>query len=301
MTLNDLWQYTLQPSDHGRKYQEILSRKFHFSRGLLQELKQGENVWVDGVFTYLTARGAAGQTIAIQLGLEEAATIAGERLPLNILFEDDYLIAVDKPPGQVVHPTPRYPSGTIGNAVVGYWEQKGEARTFRPIHRLDRNTSGVILIAKNRFAHQQLAWQLERGTIVKKYLGFVGGQFAQNAGLMDGPIGLAPGSFIQRQVRPDGLPARTRYQVLERYSDCSLVEFILETGRTHQIRVHCQASGHPLLGDDLYGGDMTRIQRQALHSSSYSFIHPASGLPTAIHSPLPPDLLWGVVPPKDST
>jgi len=290
MTPTDLWEYILQPSDNGKKYQDILYRKFHFSRKLLQELKQGERVWIDSRFTYLTARGEAGQTLSIQLATKEEATIPGECLPLEILFEDDYLLAVNKPAGQVVHPNPRYPSGTMGNAVVYYWEQKEDARPFRPIHRLDRNTSGVVLVAKNRFAHQQLAWQLEHGQIQKKYLGFVSGQPLIDSGLFNGPIGLIPGSFIQRQVTPDGLPARTHYRVLRRYPEASLVEFILETGRTHQIRVHCQDSGHPLLGDDFYGGDLALLPRQALHSYLYSFTHPATGEPLTIRSPLPPDL-----------
>lgn len=286
----DLWTYTLEPKDSGKKYQDILAHKFHFSRKLLQNLKQGERVWVNGKFSFLTARGSTGETLTIQLQSLEATSIPGENLPLHILYEDDYILAINKPAGQVVHPTPRYPTGTIGNAVVGYWLAQGIARPFRPIHRIDRNTSGVVVVAKNRFAHQQIAWQLEHHKIHKRYLGIVEGQVSQDNGIIDAPISLVSGSFIQRQVSPEGLQSITHYRVLKRFKQATLVEFILKTGRTHQIRVHCQALGHPLLGDDLYGGDLTQITRQALHSFIYEFLHPLTGNTVTLRAPWPDDL-----------
>lgn len=291
MLKDNLWEYTLQLKDQGKKYQEILDQKFHFSRKLLQSLKQGERVWVNGKFTYLTARGNAGDVLSVQVQADEPPNISGEHLPLDILFEDDFLLVVNKPPGQVVHPNPRYPTGTLGNAVVGYWLEKGTPHTFRPIHRIDRNTSGVVVIAKNHFAHQQLAWQLEHKIIHKRYIGLVHGQIIHKQGIIEQPIALTPGSFIVRQVSPDGLPATTHYKVLYRYPEATLVEFILETGRTHQIRVHCQAIGHPLIGDDLYGGEIRLLQRQALHSFLYAFHHPATGEKISIMAPWPKDLI----------
>ena len=289
-----LWEYRLQSEDSGQKYLTILLHKFHFSLRLLQRLKQGERVWVNGNFTYLTARGKEGETLSIQLFSDEETNIPGENLPLNILYEDEYLLAVNKPVGQVVHPTHRYLTNTLGNAVIGYWERKGEYRLYRPIHRIDRNTSGVIVIAKNQFAHQQLAWQLERGQIHKRYFGFVKGVVRKQEGSIDDSIGFAPDSFIKRQIQADdqlnGQPARTNFKVLQRYPNATLLEFILETGRTHQIRVHCEGFGHPLLGDDLYGGDTTLISRQALHSFVYAFLHPATRLPLVIRAPFPEDL-----------
>lgn len=295
----DLWEYRLQPEDDGKKFGDILKNRFHFSHRLLQHIKQGERAWANGRFTYLTARGKAGDLLSVQLFEREEATIAGEDLPLDILYEDDYILALNKPPGQVVHPTPRYPSGTVGNAVVGYWERRGESRLFRPIHRIDRNTSGLVVIAKNRFAHQQLARQLERRQIKKVYLGIVQGLVADDEGRIDAPIGLTPGSYVLRTIVPDGLPSLTCYKVLKRYPSpeqkaslaATLMEFTPVTGRTHQIRVHCQAFGHPLLGDDFYGGSQTLISRQALHSSSYTFKHPLSGEMLTLTAPLPEDML----------
>lgn len=289
-TTPTLWEYRLRPEDSGQKYLSILLHKFHFSIKLLSRLKQGERVWVNGKFTYLTTRGKEGDLLSVELFPEEDPTIKGENLPLDILFEDEYLLAVNKPVGQVVHPNKRYPAQTLGNAVIGHWERLGENRLYRPIHRIDRNTSGVVVIAKNQFAHQQLAWQLERGHIHKRYHGFVEGVVAGNAGIIDDPIGFAPNSFIKRQIHPEGIPARTCFRVLHRYARASLLEFILATGRTHQIRVHCEGFGHPLLGDDLYGGGTTLLTRHALHSSMYAFLHPATGLPLVIKAPFPEDL-----------
>jgi pseudouridine synthase, RluA family len=285
-----LWEYRLQAEDSGQKYLTILRHKFHFSLRILQRLKQGEQVWINGKFTYLTARGKEGEMLSIQLFHDEKTNILGENLPLDILYEDEYLLVVNKPANQVVHPTHRYLTNTLGNAVVGYWERKGEHHLYRPIHRIDRNTSGVVIIAKNRFAHQQLAWQLERGHIRKRYFGFAEGIVLENEGTIDDPIGFAPDSFIKRQVQPNGQPARTHYRVLRRYYNATFLEFILETGRTHQIRVHCAGFKHPLLGDDLYNGDTTLLSRQALHSSVYAFLHPATGLPLVIRAPFPEDL-----------
>jgi pseudouridine synthase, RluA family len=289
-----LWEYHLQAEDSGQKYLTILRHKFHFSLKVLQRLKQGERVWVNGRFTYLTARGKEGELLSIQLFSGEEASIPGENLPLDVLYEDDYLLAVNKPVGQVVHPNHRYLTNTLGNAVVGYWERRGEHRQYRPIHRIDRNTSGVVVIAKNQFAHQQLAWQLERGQLHKRYYGFVQGVVSKTSGTIDNPIGFAPDSFIKRQIHTDGQAARTHYRVLKHYPRATLLEFILETGRTHQIRAHCEGFGHPLLGDDLYGGDLTHISRQALHSGVYAFLHPATGLPVSIRAPFPEDL-WNLV------
>jgi len=289
-TEHSLWEYRLQAEDSGQKYLTILLHKFHFSLRLLQRLKQGEQVWINGKFTYLTARGKEGEMLSIHLFPAEETNIPAENLPLDILYEDEYLLVVNKPVGQVVHPTHRYLTNTLGNAVIGYWERKGEHRLYRPIHRIDRNTSGVVIIAKNQFAHQQLAWQLERGHIQKKYFGFVEGTVLENQGTIDDPIGFAPDSFIKRQVQPDGQPARTHYRVLHRYPKATFLEFILETGRTHQIRAHCEGIKHPLLGDDLYNGDTTLLARQALHSSMYAFLHPATGQPMVLRAPFPEDL-----------
>lgn len=290
MNANKLFTYTLTPEDDGRKYQDILLRRFHFSRKVLQKLKVGENVWIDGKFTYLTARGKTGQTLVVNILEEEPATVSGETLPIEILFEDEIFLAINKPPGQVIHPNSRYQTGTLANVVVGYWESKGEARPFRPVSRIDRNTSGVVLIAKSRYAHQQLAALSIRNKVEKKYLGIVEGDFPLEQGEWPLPIRIKPGSKIVREVHRDGQSALTLFRTLQHYPDYTLMEFTLVTGRTHQIRVHAQAAGHPLLGDDLYGGSMKYMQRQALHCYSYGFMHPLTMQPLQIQAPVPEDI-----------
>lgn len=291
MPKEKLFTYTLKPEDEGKKYLEILMRRLHFSRKVLQKLKIGENVWVDGRFVYLTTRGQTGETLVINLAEEESATIRGEDLPLDILYEDSLFLAVNKPPGQVVHPNAGYQSGTLANAVVGYWERNKEARPFRPIFRIDRNTSGLVLIAKNRYAHQQIARLSAENQVSKKYLGIVQGRFPWDIGKLSYPIRKNKESKILREVHPDGQPSLTLFRTLHRYDKYSLIEFTLVTGRTHQIRVHCQKAGYPLLGDDLYGGDTALIRRQSLHCSDYSFINPLDSQPVEIHAPLPQDML----------
>lgn len=288
---NIMFTYKLKGEDEGQKLEQLLFRKFHFSRKQLQKIKIGENAWLDGHFVYLNTRGGAGQTLQVNLLEEEYATIAGEEIPLDILYEDDLFLAVNKPAGQIVHPNPQYPIGTLGNAVLGYWQRKQESRVFRPIFRLDRNTSGIVLIAKTRYAHQQIARQAEMKLVDKKYLGLVQGDILANQGEFAFPISLQPGSKIIREVCQDGKPALTYFRVLKRHSNYTWAEFTLITGRTHQIRVHCQAAGHPLLGDDLYGGNTALLSRQALHCHHYAFNHPLTNTRIKIQSALPQDLL----------
>lgn len=289
----NFFTYTLLAEDEGKKYEEILHKRFHFSRKVLQKLKLGKKVWVNDEFVHLNMRGLAGQTLIVNI-LEDNflanPSINGEDIPIDIIYEDSLFLAVNKPPGQVVHPNAKYQSGTLANAVLGYWEKKGESRLFRPIFRIDRNTSGIVLIAKNKYAHQQLAWLSANNQVVKKYLGVVEGSFPLDQGEFSSPIRLKTGSKIIREVHRDGQPALTLFKTLHRYENYSIMEFTLITGRTHQIRVHCQGAGHPLLGDDLYGGKTTYIPRQALHCYSYSFFHPLKGQELRIKAPLPKDI-----------
>ncbi len=221
---------------------------------------------------------------------EDKAISTTQKMRLRYIFEDEILMAVNKPPGQVVHPTSIYREGTLANSVIGYWQRNDLSIPFRPISRIDKNTSGIVMIAKNRYAHQQLAWLSEHNLVEKKYLGLASGHLESLSGKISLPIRLAANSRIVREIHPDGQSALTLYKVLEQYAQYSLLEFTLITGRTHQIRVHCQAIGHSLLGDDLYGGSTELIARQALHSFSYSFVHPISGQSIKIEAPLPDDM-----------
>lgn len=285
-----IFTYTLKKEDEGKKLEYILLGRFHFSRKVLQKLKQGENVRLDGNFVYLNTRGKEGQILSVDFQEEEDSAVQGENIPIEVLYEDSLFLAVNKPPGQVVHPNGRYTAGTLANAVIGYWAKKGEHRPFRPISRIDRNTSGIVLIAKNRYAHQQIAYLSAKNRVIKKYLGVVQGRFPLDSGELSSPIRLKKESKITREIHEDGQPSLTLFQTLQRYENYTFMEFTLVTGRTHQIRVHCQGAGYPLLGDDLYGGDTKYIPRQALHCHSYSFANPLDGQILKIEAPLPADI-----------
>ncbi|QDR81122.1 RluA family pseudouridine synthase [Sporomusa termitida] len=218
----------------------------------------------------------------------QATTITAEALPLAIAYEDEWLLAADKPAGMLVHPAAGQPSGTLANAVMHYYRQNNYACDFHPVNRLDRNTSGLVLIAKRPDIQHWLNQNQQH--LLKTYLAAAAGRPQPDKGTLNMPIGRKPGSIIERQVTLAGQQAITHYNLLAAYKNASLLEIILATGRTHQIRVHFSHIGCPLLGDDLYGGPVNLIQRQALHAASLSLLHPITQQITEIISPLPQDL-----------
>lgn len=221
--------------------------------------------------------------------LNEKSDIVPENIPLNIKYEDDFLLIADKPAGMLVHPTHGEISGTLANAVMGYYEKNNVNIAFHPIHRLDRNTSGLLLIAKAPELHHKLAPRGKK-LFERVYYAVIEGKLEKDKGTINLPIGRDETSIVKRTVRKDGLDAVTHYEVIKNFEDFSLVKIILETGRTHQIRVHFAHIGHPLAGDDLYGGKRDKITRQALHSAEISFIHPVTEKFLRITSDLPLDM-----------
>ncbi|WP_033171078.1 RluA family pseudouridine synthase [Selenomonas sp. ND2010] len=217
------------------------------------------------------------------------SNITPEALPLDIRYEDDWLLVVNKPAGQLVHPTTQEPHGTLGNAILFHYMQQKEAHAFHPVHRLDRETSGLVLIAKQ----PQIQFKLSpKGvkTFHREYLALIPGELTPPAGTIDAPIARALPSIILRKVAPDGKEARTHYDTVKSNHKLSLIHLVLETGRTHQIRVHLSHLGHPLIGDDLYGGSRDLISRQALHAFRLSFTHPMTGEDIVVTAPLPSDM-----------
>jgi 23S rRNA pseudouridine1911/1915/1917 synthase len=218
---------------------------------------------------------------------EPANTILPMELPLDIRYEDDYMLIVNKPAGQLVHPSVKENTYTLANAVLGYYQKKAYRHAFHPVHRLDRLTSGLVLIAKL----PQIQYQLSKYQAFQRaYLALIPGRLSPAEGRIEAPIARKEGSIIERCVSSDGKCAATCYRTLKCSEACSLVELHLETGRTHQIRVHLAHIKHPLLGDDLYGGDQSLIQRQALHAYHIKFQHPVTGKMITLFSPLPEDM-----------
>lgn len=206
-------------------------------------------------------------------------------LPVAVIYEDEDLLIVDKPPHMPMYPCPGHDSDSLANAAAFVQISSGEHFAFRPVYRLDKDTTGLVLLAKNPFAASHLA-----GTVKKTYLAVCEGCLA-GSGLIDRPIGLKPGHSIQRAVMPGGQRAVTQWRSVAAGRMCSLIAIHLQTGRTHQIRVHFSAAGHPLAGDDMYGGSLEFIGRQALHCAKIRFRHPISGKIVRFSSPLPEDML----------
>ncbi|MDF2928794.1 MAG: pseudouridine synthase, RluA family [Anaerospora sp.] len=198
-------------------------------------------------------------------------------MPLVIAYEDNALLVIDKPSGIMVHPTARQDGITIANGVLHHYRESGQSCDFHPVHRLDRQTSGLLLVAKNAYIHHLLSGQGIKH-VQRSYQAIVTGQPQPLSGTIDAPIGRKPGSIIERMISASGQEAVTDYRTISGTSTASLMQIALRTGRTHQIRVHFSHIGHPLLGDDLYGGCTDLINRQALHAGKLAFNHPITRL-----------------------
>jgi 23S rRNA pseudouridine1911/1915/1917 synthase len=273
------------------------------TRSQAKRLIDAGRVRVDGVVRKSSFPLRVGSEVAVELFDAPEAAIVPEPLPLVVLYEDQDLLAVDKPPGLVVHPAPGWRSGTLVHALahrLGGLADVGAPDRPGIVHRLDRDTSGVILVAKTAAAHRHLARQFRDRHVDKRYLAVVRGRVSAPSGVVDRPIGRHAHERKRMSVHsPRGRPAVTRWAVLERFSGATLLRVQPETGRTHQIRVHLAAIGHPIVGDPVYGvrrrggaaaGPLAAFPRQALHAEEIRFRLPTGGAPIAIVAPLPADL-----------
>ncbi len=254
--------YTVTEEDALKNVKFILKHRLSLSERLIKKLKYAGRITSNATPVYINASVLAGDILEVDLAFDDInEDILPERMDLDILYEDDSLIALNKPPDMVVHPTSYHFTGTMANGVMDYLLGKGIRTRIRPVSRLDRDTSGIIIFALNSYVQEKLIRQMHENTYHKEYVGIVHGNMKEASGVIDLPIERKPGSIMLRHVSASGAPSVTRYEVLEHLKDADYVRFILETGRTHQIRVHCQAIGHPLVGDTLYpaldGMDLT--------------------------------------------
>lgn len=227
----------------------------------------------------------------IQVILEEdPGDTAPEEMNLDIIFEDDYLLAVNKPPNMVIHPTCYHHEGTLANGIAYYFKSKGLNIPVRPVIRLDKDTSGLVIVAKNALVQQTLIDSMKENRVNKTYIALVSGIPKPEQSIIDAPISRLPGSIITRQISTDGVKAVTHYKVNKIFENYSLVEVSPKTGRTHQIRVHMQYIGNPILGDTLYGTESELIERQALHAYKYEFPHPFFNEAISLTANLPEDI-----------
>lgn len=230
-----------------------------------------------------------GDIIVVSLDAGDTQDISPEEMNLDICFEDSDILVVNKPPFMVVHPTKSYQEGTLSNGVIYYFRQKGNRSIVRLVNRLDRDTSGLVIIAKSQFAHQQMAEKLMKDQIEKSYYAIVEGKL-EGSGTIDLPIDRPTEDSIKRAVLENGQRAVTHYESVKAGSNMSLVRLRLETGRTHQIRVHLSHMGHPIVGDSLYGTESTYINRQALHSYKLTFTTVRENTYTEVECDIPQDM-----------
>ena len=262
----------------------------------------GSGFFAEGEPILANRRVAAGQDISFELPEDGAGVAPQPEIPVKVVYEDAFAIVLEKPPHLAVHPTLNYPLGTLANGYAALMEARGESPVFRPVNRIDKDTSGLVLAARNTYAAPLLAENVQ-----KLYYAIVEGELPLGPGVIDAPIGRRGDSIIGRCVTPEGKPSRTEYTILKVQNGLSLAACVPVTGRTHQIRVHFASIGHPLAGDDLYGGRRDRIGRQALHCAKQTFRVPeytevpdgicirtpvsaGTGRTVTVESPLPQDM-----------
>ncbi len=263
------------------------------TRSAAQKLLEAGRVLCEGKALTKSIKLPAGAVVEVELPEPEPMEAVAEDIPLNIVFEDADVIVIDKPVGMVVHPAPGHLSGTVVNALLHHCgaSLSGINGVLRPgiVHRIDRDTSGLLIVAKNDKAHLALAAQLQDHTLHRLYHGVVVGGLREDSGTVDAPIDRNPKDRKKMAVVPGGREAVTHYRVLERLTGHTYAEFRLETGRTHQIRVHMAHLGHPLLGDRIYGSPKgyPGLAGQCLHAKALTFVHPATGREMTVECPLP--------------
>lgn len=280
--------YQVEEKDLGLTLLEVLCQSMGVSSRMVRKAKDGKSIMLNERVVSVNAKVRRNDIVSLLLE-EEPNIFEPQPIPLEVVFENEDLLVVNKQPYIVVHPTKGHPDGTIGNAIAWHFKQSGFDSKIRFINRLDRDTSGLLLVAKNGYAQQVVSNQMIADEVEKGYMALVHGQMQADSGTINLPIGRPDPEDVRRAVMADGQESITHYEVIERFKDASLIKIRLETGRTHQIRVHFSHLGHPLIGDELYGSPSTLIKRQALHSYSVKLRLPRTGEAIALESDLPED------------
>ena len=292
--------FEVQYTQEGERLDKVLSEIYpDFSRSFFQKLIKNKQIQVNGAVQKASYPVHTEDLIRVTIPDAVETTIEPENIPLDILYEDDDVLIVNKPKGMVVHPAAGHYQGTLVNAVMAHCGDSlsGINGVMRPgiVHRIDKDTTGALLVCKNDIAHRDLAEQLKRHSIRRRYRAVVQGNLKEDEGTIEGPIGRHPTDRKKMAINhKNGKDAITHYKVLERFGEATYVECRLETGRTHQIRVHMASTGHPLLGDTLYHSDdkissCASFSRAALHAWKVSFQHPFRDEMLLLEAPLPFD------------
>ena len=282
-------EYRVTKDNVNQKVSQILKTHLKFSRGEIRRIKRCAGLMVNEQTVRLNSLVQEGDLIRVNFQDDDQPVIPQD-IPLDILFEDEHILVVNKPFNMLVHPLSYHVLNTLANGVIYHWQLQGHNSKFRAVSRLDKDTSGVILIAKSSYICHQLSGQMKNGMYRREYLAVVHNRITMDSGIIDFPIGRLDDGSLIFGVTSQGKEAVTHFTVIHRFASGSLVKMRLETGRTHQIRVHMRHFGHPLMGDDLYGGSMDLIHRQALHSWRLEFNHPVTKEHMRLEAPLPSDM-----------
>ena len=287
-------ELTVLPEEKGERIDAYLRRKTELSRSRISDLILGGALSVNGSEQLKPSfKVDGGQLVTLRVPQTQTVDIVPQNIPIDILYQDSDIVVINKPCGMVVHPAAGNEDGTLVNALMYHvHDLSGIGGEMRPgiVHRLDKDTSGLILVAKNDKAHIAMSEQFKSRTMEKHYRAVAYGNFSQDSGLIDAPIARHPVDRKKMAIVPDGKPSQTEWHVLERLRGATYLDVHLLTGRTHQIRVHMQSVGHPLLGDCIYAPNIktgVHVPRLMLHAYSLSFTHPITGKPMYLEAPIP--------------
>lgn len=283
--------YEITENDFNKTINEITLKEFNFSNRLLTKLINNKNILFNGIGvdtrTLITNPG----NIKIDFNYDEDnSNIVATKMDLNIVYEDEWMLVINKPAGCPIHPSRLHYEDSLSNGIKYYFDSINLNKKIRPVNRLDLNTSGLVVFAKCEYIQEQFSNQMANNLFKKEYLCIVDGISKEKNGIINLPISRKQDSIIEREINSNGKDSITHYTVLNEFDNYSLVHCKLETGRTHQIRVHMQAIGHPILGDTLYGKYSNLINRQALHSYKIQCIHPVTGKKLIFVADLPSDM-----------
>lgn len=286
-------EYIITEKDLNKNIKDIILSNFHISHRLYTTLKKENAIYLNDQNSFLYKSLVIGDKILVSFDYEEDnSNIVPKQMNLDIIYEDEWIIIINKPAGIPVHPSLLHYEDSLSNGIRYYFDKIGLKKKIRPVTRIDKDTSGLVIFAKCEYIQEALIRQMENNTFKKEYIAFAEGIFEEKSDVINAPIDRKENSIIERCVNENGFPSITEYEVLDENieNNFSVVKCKLRTGRTHQIRVHMSYIGHPLLGDDLYGGKLNLINRQALHCNKLCFTHPITNKEITVEAELPIDM-----------
>ena len=284
-------KYIVNALSNYTNVRQVLKNEFNMSNRLITKLKHNKLIFLNDKETYLDKPLLLNDVVKCKIDFNESSeNIVATQMDLKIIYEDDYLLVIDKPSNMAVHPSILHYKNSLSNGVKYYFESIELHKKIRPVNRLDRDTTGIVIFAKNEYVQECLIKQMNSKIFYKEYFAILEGLLEEPKGIIDAPIARKDGSIVERCIDKNGANAITHFEVIDIKNNLSSVKFVLETGRTHQIRLHSKYIGHPIIGDTLYGNKSELISRQALHCHKISFIHPITKNKLELVSSIPKDM-----------